>query len=124
MDQSCTRCGEAATHYSFATYEAVCCRHYYAGCTCRPAPSGEPVVVGRFRWIPTGPTTGDVEGPATYMAEQGNARLDAILAGRVESFNRSAHLSPSVEVAVLVSLQTDYAAWAGERQVFGPRAAR
>ena len=57
--------------------------------------------------------------PAEYMREQGNAKLDAILAGNDAVFNMSAHYSPTVETAVLVALQTDYAGWAGMKQVEG-----
>lgn len=30
----CNRCGASAYHYSYATWENVCCKHYYAGCDC------------------------------------------------------------------------------------------
>jgi len=56
---------------------------------------------------------GTLSGPKQYMEERGNERLEQILAGRCTSFNMTCHLSPSVEMAVLVSLQTDYAGWRG-----------
>ncbi len=56
-----------------------------------------------------------IYGPADYMAARGDARLARILAGNDTLFNASCHLSPSVEMAVLVSLQTDYAGWIGMR---------
>jgi len=62
---------------------------------------------------------GILTGPADYMKEQGNAKLDAILAGKDLCFNMTSHLSPSVEVAILVHLQTDFAGWKGMKQVQG-----
>lgn len=72
---------------------------------------------------------GSVTGPAEYMSEQGFARLAKIEAGDDVVFNvgmgRSPYpgswlqvdgpQSPNFETAVLVSLQTDYAAWKGAR---------
>jgi hypothetical protein len=60
-----------------------------------------------------------ISGPAEYMREQGNARLDRILAGKDTVFNLSSHLSPDVETAVLVALQTDFAGWLGAREMLG-----
>ena len=57
-------------------------------------------------------------GPAIYMAEQGNAKLERILSGTDEVFNMTSHLSPSVEIAILVHMQTDYAGWKGSRDFF------
>lgn len=62
---------------------------------------------------------GILTGPAQYMTEQGNAKLDRILKGEDTVFNMTAHLSPSVEVAILVHLQTDYAGWLGFKQMEG-----
>ena len=64
---------------------------------------------------------GMIYGPATYMEEQGNARLERLLSGNDEVMNRVLMYQPDIEMAVLVLMQTDYAAWAGEREVFGPR---
>jgi hypothetical protein len=61
---------------------------------------------------------GSIFGPAQYMKEQGNARLDRILAGQDTVFNFSASRSPDIETAVLVALQTDYAGWKGLRSLF------
>jgi hypothetical protein len=72
------------------------------------------ITVGRFSHDPT---TGTLTGPAAYMREQGDAYLAETLAGKNEAFNRSAHFSPNVETALLVYLQTDYAAWAGARDL-------
>lgn len=66
--------------------------------------------VGRFRYDHE---TTDLYGPADYMAEQGNAKLDKMLAGEDAVFNMTAHLSPDPITAVLVALQTDYAGWHG-----------
>lgn len=74
------------------------------------------VEVGRFK-LDT--ETGTVTGPAEYMREAGNARLRSIEAGTDVVFNAGAGgLSPSPEVALLVSLQTDFAGWKGSRQFF------
>jgi hypothetical protein len=58
----------------------------------------------------------NLSGPATYMDEQGNKLLDKILEGNDPIFNTTAHLSPDVETAILVRLQTDYAGWKGFKQ--------
>jgi len=60
---------------------------------------------------------GALYGPAQYMEEQGDARLAEILAGNNTVFNMTAGLSPDVETAVLVNLQTDYAGWLGVNQM-------
>ena len=57
------------------------------------------------------------EGPVAYMREQGNAKLDAILDSKDVVFNTVAHLSPDLETAILVAMQTDYAQWAGMKDV-------
>lgn len=61
---------------------------------------------------------GIISGPAEYMNEQGNAKLDRILSGGDTVFNMCAHLSPDIETAVLVALQTDFAGWKGSRDFF------
>jgi hypothetical protein len=55
--------------------------------------------------------TGTVTGPATYMREQGSAYLKALPTS--EAFRRGAQFAPDVYTAILVFLQTDYAAWRG-----------
>ncbi len=60
-----------------------------------------------------------ITGPGDYMQEQGNAKLDHILAGNDTAFNMTCHLSPSIEIAICVALQTDYAGWLGFRQMEG-----
>lgn len=62
--------------------------------------------------------SGVLSGPAVFMEEEGNAILDRILAGNDTVFNMSAHLSPSVEMAICVRLQTAYAGWIGARRFF------
>lgn len=60
---------------------------------------------------------GSVSGPAEYMREQGFERIKKIERGEDVVFNMGAGgLSPSPEVALLVSLQTDYAGWVGLRE--------
>ena len=72
-----------------------------------------PQTCGRFSYDPA---TGAVTGPAGYM-ESGHyaRRMAAITEGRdtVTGFGYSQH--GDVIKAVLVSLQTDYAAWKGMR---------
>ena len=71
------------------------------------------LTVGKFVY-----ENGSISGPALYMEEQGNRRLGQILSGHDVVFNMSAHLSPNIETAILVLMQTDYAGWAGSRQFF------
>ncbi len=71
-------------------------------------------IVGRFTL--DGNT---LTGPQKYMREQGDARLAQMLAGEDAVFNASAHLSPNIETAILVWLQTDYAAWSGAQEIQG-----
>lgn len=56
-------------------------------------------------------------GPAEYMKQQGNAKLDKILAGKDVVFNMCCDKSPDIETAILVSMQTDYAGWIGAQQL-------
>ena len=58
-----------------------------------------------------------IEGPGDYMKEKGNALLDNILSGKDTIYNMTYHLSPSLEMAVCVRLQTDYAGYLGMKQV-------
>lgn len=73
-----------------------------------------PQTCGRFSYDPS---TGAITGPAEYMESEHYARrMAAITGGRdaVTSFGYAQH--GDVVKAVLVSLQTDYAAWAGMRE--------
>ena len=54
-------------------------------------------------------------GPADYLKEQGSALLAKITAGDDMVFNNTCHLSPSLELAICVRMQTDYAGWLGMR---------
>jgi len=72
------------------------------------------ITVGRFSWDAE---TGTLSGPKEFMLERGNAILDQILAGDDAVFNMTAHLSPTIPLAVLVRLQTCLAAWLGEREL-------
>jgi hypothetical protein len=62
---------------------------------------------------------GTVTGPAEYMGERGKEKLREIEQGRCPVFRFGASglpgSSPSPEVALLVAVQTDYAAWKGAR---------
>ena len=62
---------------------------------------------------------GALYGPAQYMKDQGDAKLAGILAGKDAAFVICAPLSPDIETAILVALQTDYAGWKGLRQLIG-----
>lgn len=59
-----------------------------------------------------------VYGPKTYMTEQGNAKLNAIMTGQAAGFNAMLTARPDVNPMqmVLVALQTDYAGWIGMKQ--------
>ena len=70
------------------------------------------IVVGQFSL-----EGNEINGPGGYMEERGFDLIDKIEAGQDVIFNMTAHLSPSVEVAILVRLQTDYAGWLGQRQL-------
>ncbi|MGH9821658.1 MAG: hypothetical protein ACREDR_00145 [Blastocatellia bacterium] len=59
---------------------------------------------------------GTLYGPSRYMAEQGSAKLDAILDGEDVVFNVGCTIAPDIETAILVAMQTDYAGWIGKRQ--------
>jgi len=72
-----------------------------------------PKTAGRFSYDPT---TGTVSGPAAYMAERYAARMEQINAGRDTVANMGFVRGGDTVLAVLVSLQTDYAAWAGMRE--------
>ena len=65
---------------------------------------------GRFSYDPT---TGTVSGPDAYMSERYAARMAQINAGRDTVANMGFARGGDTVLAVLVSLQTDYAAWAG-----------
>lgn len=76
-----------------------------------------PQTCGRFSYDPA---TGAISGPAEYMQSESYARrMAAITEARdtVTSFGYSKH--GDVIKAVLVSLQTDYAAWKGMRDFEG-----
>jgi len=60
---------------------------------------------------------GVLTGPTDYMQETGHALVDRILDGKDSIFNITSHLSPSVEIAICVRLQTDYAGWLGMKQL-------
>jgi len=63
--------------------------------------------------------TGNLFGPGQYFDEQGDALLKKIMAGEDAVFNTCAHLSPDVQTAILVRLQTDFAGWLGQKEMEG-----
>ena len=65
-------------------------------------------------------TDGKLTAPKQYMEERGDKVLDEILngeRGKGETFQMFMQYSPSVEAAICVYLQTDYAAWLGEKDL-------
>lgn len=63
---------------------------------------------------------GTVTGPAEYMDERGEARLAKMLAGEDTVFNAGVRFhGGDTATLVLVSLQTDFAAWKGMRELKG-----
>lgn len=70
------------------------------------------VRVGQFSY-----EAGSVSGPKTYMEERGFAVIAEMNAGKHKMLNQTAYLSPDPATAVLVWLQTDYAAWKGMREM-------
>ena len=60
--------------------------------------------------------TGTVTGPADYMKAQGLDRIKSIEAGADVVFNMNPNSLSDPALGVLVSLQTDYAAFAGMKQ--------
>lgn len=71
--------------------------------------------VGRF----TLNEDGSLVGPADYMNSASyKSCIDSIYAGTSVVFNMGCTESPNVETALLVAVQTDYAAWAGAQGLF------
>ncbi len=69
--------------------------------------------VGRFSY---NAESGTVSGPADYMnSPQYSERMEKIYAGTCAVFNMNP--SPDVYLRVLVSLQTDYAAFQGMKEM-------
>ena len=60
---------------------------------------------------------GALYGPKRYFEEQGDKLLAAIETGEDTIFNMTCHLSPDLETAILVRLQTDYAGWLGFQEM-------
>jgi hypothetical protein len=74
--------------------------------------------VGQFTYDET---DGTISGPATYMREEGNALIARISAGQetdmLARFMDSG--TPDALTAILLLIQTKYAAWIGYRSYFG-----
>lgn len=70
--------------------------------------------VGRFTFDSE---TSEISGPADYISsEQYKALIKSIEAGVNHTFRAGLEYSPNVETALLVTIQTDYAGFAGMRQ--------
>lgn len=64
--------------------------------------------------------TGAVAGPKGYMEERFSEFFERLKRGGCPTFEfGAAGGSPSVEVALLVAVQTDYAGWRGQKQMEG-----
>lgn len=66
------------------------------------------VTVGHFKV-----ENGSFYGPAEFMKERGSQDLNTILAGKNQVFNSMASMSPNIETAICVFMQTYYAEWKG-----------
>jgi hypothetical protein len=77
------------------------------------AARAQSMTAGRFSFDAA---SGQVSGPAEYMRERYDERIQAINAGRDAVANMGLAMHGNIVQAVLVSLQTDYAAWAGMRE--------
>lgn len=75
--------------------------------------SQQAITCGRFS---CNPNTGTVIGPAEYMAERYASRMESINSGKDVVFNFGLAQHGNTVMAVLVSLQTDYAAWSGMKR--------
>ncbi len=64
---------------------------------------------------------GSLFGPREYMGEQGNNVVGEILDGKRIGFDIFLSQCASVEMAICVYLQTDYAGWLGLQQLTGLR---
>lgn len=77
-------------------------------------PSTTPTTVGRFTFDPT---DSSISGPADYIRSDQYARLiKRIESGTDVPFRMACEHSPDFETALLVTVQTDYAGWAGMEQ--------
>jgi isoaspartyl peptidase/L-asparaginase-like protein (Ntn-hydrolase superfamily) len=73
--------------------------------------TAEPTTVGAFTYDPT---TSTVSGPASYMRSDDYARCIAgIMDGTSHTFRACMEHSPTPEIALLVTIQTNYAGWHG-----------
>jgi hypothetical protein len=71
------------------------------------------VTCGKFSY-----ENGALSGPAKYMKERGNNRLDDIVSGNDAAFNAMAATGMQSDpiMLVMVAMQTDYAGWVGMEQ--------
>ena len=84
------------------------------------APTQTPITVlaevGAFKFLRNDAGETFVEGPEEYLQKQGAQLLAHIAAGGDAIFNLTCGQSATIEIAVLVRLQTDYAGWRGLQQ--------
>ena len=77
--------------------------------------SATEVTVGRFTYDTA---TGTTTGPAAYMTERFAAYIAEVESGRHSWLSAFAPAGQSPVVTLLVGVQTDYAAFAGSREMF------
>ena len=70
--------------------------------------------LGAFTW-----DSGTVIGPREYMEARGFERLRRMEQGHDPLVSIGLAQHGNLALAVLVALQTDYAAWRGEQELFG-----
>ena len=61
--------------------------------------------------------TGDLVGPADYMASENYRRKMAAIEAGTDMLSTSPFASRDLGTAILVSIQTDYAAWRGQQEL-------
>lgn len=72
--------------------------------------------VGQFKYWRDSAGEDSIEGPEAYLQDQGSQLLANIAAGSDAIFNLTCAQSPTLEIAVLVRLQNNYAGWRGLHQ--------
>ncbi len=80
-----------------------------------------PTTVGQFTFDAE---TSSISGPADYMRSDDYRRtIESIEAGTNHVFRAGCEFSPTIEIALLVTIQTNYAGWAGAQQFHARREA-
>lgn len=74
--------------------------------------------IGQFKYWRDSVGEDSIEGPEAYLRDQGSRLLAQIAASKDAIFNTTCAQFSTLEIAVLVRLQTDYAAWRGLQQFY------